>query len=400
MEGQRRKAGGYPVTAYGMCNGLGVTTAEVLASLSSGQARLVRPPIELPFETVCGVVARDLPRRDLPPLHIPAASADLLITRIAAAALVDVLPAIARAAARWGRDRIGTIVGTSTGGLASTEAAYAEYVRTGRMPAWFDFAMQHPFHLVGEAVRDLAGVSGPTYSVSTACSSSAKAFGSAQRFIAAGICDAVIVGGVDTLCETTLRGFHALSVLSPVACRPFGADRQGINIGEGGAFLLIERAGEGPATLLGVGESADAHHMSSPDPEGRGALAAMTQALERAGLGPGDIDYVNAHGTGTAKNDAAEAIAIAALLGNGAPVASTKGYTGHLLGAGGATEAAFAVASIERGFVPASVGSSPLDPAVAIRVVQEPLAARVRAAISNSFAFGGSNASVVFGAPL
>jgi 3-oxoacyl-[acyl-carrier-protein] synthase-1 len=268
------------------------------------------------------------------------------------------------------------------------------------MPAGFQFAKQHPFHLVGEAVRALADVSGPAYSVSTACSSSAKAFGSAQRLIASGVCDAVIVGGVDSLCETTLRGFHALSVLSPVSCRPFAVDRQGINIGEGGAFALVERCGEGPAVLLGVGESADAYHMSSPDPEGRGALAAMEGALRRAGLTSSDVDYVNAHGTGTAKNDAAEAIAIAALLGNEVPVASTKGYTGHLLGAGGATEAAFAVASIERGFVPASVGSTPLDPAITIRVLHERVDRRVRAAISNSFAFGGSNASVVFGAPV
>jgi 3-oxoacyl-[acyl-carrier-protein] synthase I len=396
MNGLRREADGYAITAYGMCNGLGATTAEVLVALSEGRPGLSPPPFELPFDTVCGVVAGDLP---LPRLPAALANADSRTTRVAALALVDVLPAIARASARWGRDRVGAVVGTSTGGLASTELAFAERTRTGRLPEWFDFARQHPFHLVGDVVRALADIAGPSYVVSTACSSSAKAFGAAQRLLDAGLCDAVVVGGADTLCQTTLRGFHALSVLSPTACRPFGRERRGISIGEGAAFLVLERRAEGPARFVGIGESADAHHMSSPDPEGHGALAAMTQALERAGLAPDDIDCVNAHGTGTVKNDAAEAIAIGSLLGNDVPVASTKGYTGHLLGAGGATEAAFAVASIELGFVPESVGSSPLDPEVKIRVALARTPARIRAAMSNSFAFGGSNASLVFGAP-
>ena len=394
--GGRSTADGYAVTAYSMCNGLGATTAEVLAALSEGRPGLSPAPLELPFETVCGVVAADLP---LPKLPASLAKCDSRITRMAALALAEVLPAVARAAARWGRDRVGAVVGTSTGGLANTELAYAERTRTGGLPEWFDFAKQHPFHVVGEVVCALADIAGPNYVVSTACSSSAKAFGAAARLLDAGLCDAVVVGGADTLAQTTLRGFHSLSVLSRTACQPFGRDRRGINIGEGAAFLVLERSADGPARFLAAGESADAHHMSSPDPEGRGAQAAMTQALARAGLAPADIDYVNAHGTGTPKNDAAEAIAIGSLLGNDVPVASTKGYTGHLLGAGGATEAAFAVASIELGFIPVSLGSSPLDPDVAIHVTQGRTPARVRAAMSNSFAFGGSNASLVFGAP-
>jgi 3-oxoacyl-[acyl-carrier-protein] synthase-1 len=396
MSATRREADGYAITAYGMCNGLGPTTAEVIASLSAGRSGLKAPPLDLPFETACGAVAGDLP---LPKLPASLARSDSRITRLTALGLEDALPAIARAVARWGKDRVGAVIGTSTGGLSNTEIAYAERARTGRLPEWFDFANQHPFHVVGEVVCAIAGITGPSYVVSTACSSSAKAFGGAARLLDAGLCDAVVVGGADTLCQTTLRGFHALSVLAPAPCRPFARDRNGISIGEGAAFLVLERAADGPARFVGIGESADAYHMSSPDPEGHGALAAMAQALDRAGLAPGDIDYVNAHGTGTAKNDVAEAIAIGALLGNDVPVASTKGYTGHLLGAGGATEAAFAVASIELGFVPASVGSEPLDPDVKIRVVGARTPARVRAAMSNSFAFGGSNASLVFGAP-
>lgn len=393
MERQRRPGWRYPITAYGMCNSLGVTTAEVIASLAAGRASLSAPPLDLPFETVCGVLPADLP--ELPAAH---SGVDSRISRIAALALQDVQPALSRAVARWGADRVGAVVGTTTGGLAQTEAAYAERVRTGKLSEWFDFERQHPFHVVVGVVCALAGIEGARFAVSTACSSSAKAFGSASRLLSSGVCDAVLVGGVDTLCQTTLRGFHALGVLSPVACRPFGRDRAGISIGEGGAFLLIERTGEGPARLLGVGEASDAHHVSSPDPSGRGARAAMREALAQAGLAASDVDYVNAHGTGTRLSDVVEASAIAEVFGNGVPVASTKGYSGHLLGACGATEAALVLASIERGFVPASLGARPLDPEVAIRVALDRIDAPVRVAVSNSFAFGGNNATLVFGA--
>ena len=394
MERQRRPRGGYAVVAYGMCNGLGATTGEVVAALAAGRSPLVPPPLALPFDTVCGVVGDPLPA-----LPSAFAYADSRITRIAALGLDDLRPALARAKKRWGESRLGAVIGTSTGGLAHTEMAYAERARTGSMPSWFDFERQHPFHVVVDALCAMTGIDGARYAVSTACSSSAKVFGAAARLIAAGICDAVLVGGVDTLCQTTVRGFQALSVLSAVPCRPFGLERRGINIGEGAAFILLERDAEGPARFLGIGESSDAHHMSAPDPEGRGARAAMEKALADARLSPGDVDYVNAHGTGTIKSDEAEAQAIAEVFGDGPWVASTKGYTGHLLGAGGATEAALSVTSIERSFVPASLGAAPVDPSLAIRIAVTRVDTPLRAVVSNSFAFGGNNACLTFGRP-
>jgi 3-oxoacyl-[acyl-carrier-protein] synthase I len=392
MRRQYPKRGVYPVTAYGFCNCLGASTSEGIDALAAGRSGLTAPPLALPFDTACGVLP------ELPPLPPAYASFDTRVTRLAALALADVRDAVSRALRTWGSARVGAIVGTTPGGLAQTEDAFAERAASGLLPSRYDFALQHPFHLVAELACALTGIEGPRYVVSTACSSSAKAFGAARRLLLAGVCDAVLVGGVDTLCETTLRGFHALGILAPEPCRPFGRDRRGVSIGEGGAFLLLERDGAGAAYLLGVGESADAHHMSAPDPSGAGARAAMEQALAQAALSPGEVDYVNAHGTGTRQNDDAEAQAIEAALGVDVPVSSTKGYTGHLLGAAGATEAAFAVVAIERGFVPGTLGCEPLDPGVRIRVRPARTERQVRVALSNSFAFGGSNASVVFGA--
>ncbi len=214
----------------------------------------------------------------------------------------------------------------------------------------------------------------------------------------AGVADAVLVGGIDSLTRMTLQGFHSLGILSSTPCRPFGAERDGINIGEGAAFLLMEREGDSEVAVLGVGESADAYRMSSPEPTGRGAREAMERALAQAGLEPTDIDHINAHGTATKLNDEAEARAIEALFGDRVPVSSTKGYTGHLLGGAGGTEAVFAVHAILSGRLPATLGCDPLDPEVRIRVQRDAAEARVRRVLSNSFAFGGSNVSVLIGA--
>jgi 3-oxoacyl-[acyl-carrier-protein] synthase-1 len=214
-----------------------------------------------------------------------------------------------------------------------------------------------------------------------------------------GLCDAVLVIGADALCETTLRGFHALSVLSAQPARPFSRERDGIHIGEAAACLLLERQGDGPAAIAGVGETSDAHTMSAPHPEGHGAAAAMRMAIARAGLSARDIDYVNAHGTGTQQNDAAESLAIASVLPAQVPVSSTKGLTGHTLGACGALEVVITVLAMQRGVLPVSVGAAPLDESLHVRVVSEPGRARIRHALSNSFAFGGSNAALVMSAP-
>jgi 3-oxoacyl-[acyl-carrier-protein] synthase-1 len=249
-----------------------------------------------------------------------------------------------------------------------------------------------------EAVRLRTGLEGPGFIVSTACSSSAKAFASAQRLLDADLCDAALVGGVDSLCQTTLRGFQSLEVLAKDPCRPFAQDRKGISIGEGCALALLERDGEAATAFLGAGETSDAHHMTAPHPQGLGAKAAMEEALRSAGLTAANVDHVNAHGTGTVLNDAAESLALRALFEDRVPVVSTKGYTGHLLGAAGATEAVFSILALEQGWIPASLGAAPLDPSLGIWVPQETLTRRSRVVLSNSLAFGGSNVSLAFGA--
>ncbi len=382
------------VTAYALCNGLGRTTEEVIASLAAGRHGLAPPSLPLQFETVCGAVGGSLP--GLPEAW---AAYDTRQSRIARLTLDQIRDPVASAVRRWGPERVAMVMATSTGGIAVSEDAYDAVRDTGRRPTGYDLERQHSFFAFAEYLRAETGIAGPASVVSTACSSSGKVFGSARRLIAAGVADAVLVGGVDSLCRTTLCGFAGLSVLSPEACRPFSRERQGMNIGEGGALLLLERQGDARALVLGVGESCDGHHMSSPHPEGLGARLAMQGALAEAGLEPAAVDYVNAHGTGTEINDAVEAVAIAAVFGDRVPVVSTKGYTGHMLGAAGATEAVFAIIALEQGWLPAGLGAEPLDPEHGIRIVTERLEWPCRAAMSNSFGFGGSNVSVILGAP-
>jgi 3-oxoacyl-[acyl-carrier-protein] synthase-1 len=213
--------------------------------------------------------------------------------------------------------------------------------------------------------------------------------------IAADLADAAIVGGIDTLCSMTLRGFFSLDSLSPGACRPFNQKRDGINIGEGGALLVLERGGDAIALLEAVGESSDAYHISAPHPDGVGARLAMQRALQQAGVAPEQVDYVNAHGTGTRLNDSAEAKAIGSLLGRELPVVSTKGYTGHMLGAAGASEAVITLLSLSGGFVPASLGADPIDESIQLNIPLTRVHGQYRRGLSNSFAFGGNNVSVL-----
>jgi len=375
-----------------LVNALGDTTEIVLDALEKGRSGLGPCPIELPFAALTGFV-----RAPLPTLPAAYRGADSRTARLAVAALDPLLPALARAIARVGAHRVALVLGTTTAGLERTESAYHELSVSGKLPGDYDLHRQHSFGGLLEVVRGVAGVTGPALVVSTACSASAKALGTAQRLMAAGLVDAALVGGVDSLCLTTLCGFQSLEILSADPCRPFSEQRRGTNLGEGAAFLLLEREGEARAWVLGVGESSDAYQMSSPHPEGRGALAAMREALARAGRQPEDVHHVNAHSPGTRLNDVSEGLAISTLLGAHVPVASTKGYTGHLLGACGATEAVFAVASLERGFIPASLGSAPLDATLGIEVALERRPFQGRTVLSNSFAFGGSNVSVLFG---
>ncbi|HJW74425.1 MAG: beta-ketoacyl-[acyl-carrier-protein] synthase II [Anaeromyxobacter sp. RBG_16_69_14] len=382
----------YPLTAYAAGNCLGRTTDEIVRALSAGASALRPCPLQLPFDTACGVFPGVLE-----PLPLSLAAYDSRLSRIALAVLDGLAGAVDRAIRRWGRDRVGVVVGTSTGGILESERAERAHAESGVLPPTFNFDRQHAFHGILEVIRLRTGAGGPACVISTACSSSGKVLGSARRMMAAGLADAVIAGGVDSLCHTTLRGFASLQALSTRACRPFSAERDGTSIGEGGAFLLLERGGDAAVRLLGVGESSDAHHMSHPHPEGLGARLAMEEALRQAGLEPGAVDHVNAHGTGTPASDVAEAKAIAAVVGTRTPVTSTKGYSGHLLGAAGATEAVFAALSIEHAFVPESLGAAPVDPLITVDVCLRRRQGRLTAVLSNSLAFGGSNVSVLLG---
>ena len=306
---------------------------------------------------------------------------------------------VARVAAQVGPGRVGTFMGTSTAGILQTELAYRRRGPQGELPADFHYRTTHNTFSIAEYVRERLGLAGPCAAISTACSSSAKAFATAARLIEAGVIEAAVVGGVDTFCLTTLYGFNSLQLLSNEPCRPWDAARQGISIGEGAAFILLQRSegGDGTMHLLGAGESCDAHHMSAPHPEGLGARLAMQAALDAAGLEAAAIDYVNLHGTGTPSNDASEDQAVVGLFGEHVPASSTKGMTGHTLGAAGAIEALITVLALEEGRIPGSPGTRILDPKLragyAIRGREAPLAR----ALSNSFGFGGSNCSLVFG---
>jgi 3-oxoacyl-[acyl-carrier-protein] synthase-1 len=307
--------------------------------------------------------------------------------------------AVEAAVVRHGVGRVAVVLGTSTSGIEETEQAWARRGEGGVL-AGYDYARTHDLHALPRYVRARLGLAGPCVSISTACTSGARAFLDAGTLIAAGLADAAVVGGADTLCRLTLHGFGSLELLAKGPTRPCAEDRDGISIGEAAAFALLERAGPGDAGalgLLGAGASSDGHHMSSPHPDGHGAVAAMRAALDAAGLAAGDIDYVNMHGTGTRANDAMEDRAIARIFGDTVPCSSTKGWTGHTLGASGALEAAVAALCVQDGLVPGCLGVARPDPGFAARIVVANHAARVDRVLSNSFGFGGSNCALVIG---
>lgn len=306
--------------------------------------------------------------------------------------------AVREAIGRHGSRRVGVFLGTSTSGILNTEIAYRYRDAEGRLPPGHDYNHTHNCYSVANFVRHYFDLQGPAFVVSTACSSSAKVFGSAQRMIQAGVIDAAVVGGVDSLCLTTLYGFNSLQLVSRNACRPFDAHRDGISIGEAAAFALVEDgagAQRGDIVVSGVGESSDAYHMSSPHPEGMGAQLAMRAALEMAGLQPADIDYVNLHGTSTPSNDAAEDKGVFALFGRQTHCSSTKGHTGHTLGAAGGVEAVICALALQNDFVPGGVNTLEIDPALKCHYLLSNIEKPMRHALSNSFGFGGSNCSLV-----
>lgn len=309
--------------------------------------------------------------------------------------LQPLMPDIAAVRARFGAHRIGAVIGTSTSGIGASESAISDFVSTQSWPAGFSLSRQElgdPSAFIAAA----AGISGPFYSISTACTSGAKAIASAARLLRAGLCDAVIAGGVDTLCGLTLNGFSVLDSISVERCNPFSKMRNGINIGEGGALFLVTRE-EADLRVAGWGESADAHHMSAPDPEGTGASLAIHQAIKAAGIEPSDIAYLNLHGTATRLNDAMEAQVTHSIFGDAVPCSSTKSLTGHMLGAAGSGEAAFVAMALTRGEVPPHVWDGEIDPSLPrIRLVDQ-IGERVsgRYMMSCSYAFGGNNISLI-----
>lgn len=344
-----------------------------------------------------GVVDVTLPAVDHLPL--PERSRN---NQLALAALAQIRPAVDAAIDRYGADRIGVVIGTSTSGIGESEAALRQQAQTGTLPQHFHYGQQELGSPASMLAKEL-GIVGPAYVHSAACASSAKALASAARLIKMGACDAVLVGGVDSLCAFTVAGFVSLDSVSEARCNPLSGNRNGINIGEGAALFLMSRE---PSTvsLRGWGESSDGHHMSAPDPSGTGANLAITAALKRAGISASQIDYVNLHGTATVQNDAMESRVIHALCGEAVAVSSTKPFTGHTLGAAGAIEAAICWLAMQDnnpdGILPPHLWDGMQDTALPkLHTVEQGarLGHPMRWALSNSFAFGGANAALVFG---
>ena len=304
---------------------------------------------------------------------------------------------------RYGSGRVALVLGTSTSNIGETELAYRALDADGGLGVAQRRPDVHQPHGLGLFVQAALGIDGPCLTVSTACSSSAKVFASAERLLRAGLADAAIVGGVDTLCGSVLYGFNSLGLVSPQPCRPFDVGRDGLSLGEAAGFAIVERldALDTPARraaprLAGYGESSDAHHMSAPHPEGLGALHALQAALARGGLAPGDVDYINLHGTATPANDAVEAAMVARAFAPTTLASSTKGWTGHTLGAAGIVEAVVALLALEHGFVPGTLNSNWLDPVCGPQVLLDNRDANVGVALSNSFGFGGNNCCLAF----
>ncbi len=380
--------------ALGMVNALGADTDSVAAAL----AACVAPgmgPVTMGGEQGAYVGRVQGPLELAPPAHL--AHYDCRNNRLLLAALAQIEPAVQAACARYGAGRVGVVLGTSTSGIGAAEAVFG-------IPGEGD-AGRAPFRYVQMEIGSSApfaaaalGLQGPAFTISTACTSSAKAFAAARRLLQIGLCDALVVGGVDSLCELTLRGFGALESTSLERSNPMSVNRAGINIGEGAALFLVSRD-EGPAVLAGIGESSDAHHISAPDPSGTGGEYALRAALADAGMAAHAIGYVNLHATATRKNDAMEAGLMSRVFPQGVAASGTKPLTGHTLGAAGATELGFAWLSLVRegAVLPRHVWDGVADPALPVLdlVEAERRLTPGQAVMSNSFAFGGSNVSLV-----
>jgi 3-oxoacyl-[acyl-carrier-protein] synthase I len=384
------------ISNYSLCSAVGDGRLATLRALRERRSGLQRNDFGVaPLPTWIGRVA-GLEEQALPPQLAPW---DCRNNRLAWRGLLadGFVDAVAAARERHGPDRIAVVVGTSTSSIGASEDAYRRLDPDGRYPSDLRRPIIHTPHSLGDFVQHALGLSGLSVTLATACSSSAKVFAQAERLIRTGIADAAVVGGVDTLCGSVLFGFNSLELVSPDPCRPFDLERRGISLGEAAGFALLEREAAATAWLLGYGESSDAHHMSTPHPEGRGARLALQAALERAQLAPADIGYINLHGTASHKNDEVEARLVAELFPAGTFASSTKGWTGHTLGAAGIVEAVISLLAIERGVLPGTLNSQSLDPVCGPQIRRDNEERTARNALSFSFGFGGSNCVLAFG---
>jgi len=389
------------ITHIGLCTPLGNSPEEVLPRLINGDVSAMQWRDNLLFNAPTLVGCVDDKRLIAIADHLSLFACRN--NRLLNTAAQQLIPAVELAKQRFGADRIGVVLGTSTSGISKGEAALKYKLEHGNFPPSYHYSQQE-LGSTSEYLKQLFSLSGPCYTVSTACSSSAKVFASAQRLLNANLCDMVIVGGVDSLCQLTVNGFAALESVSKGHCNPFSRHRDGINIGEGAALFTLER-GQSDVMLAGIGESADAHHISAPHPQGHGAIAAMQLALSAANISPQQINYVNLHGTATPKNDAMESRAINAVFNHLSPLcSSTKPLTGHTLGAAGAIEAAFCYLLLSplnhSKRLPPHVWDGQFDdndPQISlINAHSNTGLSELNFIMSNSFAFGGSNASLIF----
>jgi 3-oxoacyl-[acyl-carrier-protein] synthase-1 len=338
---------------------------------------------------------------DLPPVPLSDKKWHSRNNQFALAALNQIDSEVATAIGRFGAHRVAVIIGTSTSGIAESESAIRQWVRSGVVPSWYDYGLQE-VGATAQFIAKVLGTKGPVYGISTACSSGAKALAAARRLIRAGICDAAIAGGVDTLCQLTVSGFSSLEAVSDTRSNPFSKNRNGINIGEGAALFLVSSAVGGVA-LSGVGEGSDAYHISAPEPGGAGAVRCMTGALDDAGITAAEVGYVNLHGTATVLNDAMESQAMQEVFGLDTLCSSTKPFTGHTLGAAGAVEAGICWLMFEGDggeLLPVNVWDGERDPELpAINLVSanSSLNSPLSYVLSNTFAFGGNNISLILG---
>ncbi|SFN54957.1 beta-ketoacyl-[acyl-carrier-protein] synthase family protein [Dokdonella immobilis] len=383
------------ITAYTAVSALGTGLAEHLASLRERRSGLrendfTDAPLACAIGRVNGLEAQPLPE--------PYGAYECRNNRLAWAGINadGFLDRAREAIERYGADRVALLVATSTSSIGATEEAYAR-LDEAEMPADLRRSEVHTPHSLGLFLERVLGTRGPCLTTATACSSSAKIFAKAERLIRLGLVDAAVLAGVDSLCGSVLFGFNSLELVAPQACRPFDARRCGISIGEAAGFALVERDGPARAPrLIGWGESSDAHHMSTPHPEGLGARRALEGALARAGIVAADVDYINLHGTATPKNDEVEGAVVASAFPERVRASSTKGWSGHTLGAAGILEAVITLLAIEHGFVPGTLNCEQPDALAAPRLALDNEKREIRIALSNSFGFGGSNCTLAF----